>query len=241
MPTLPKPRPSNSLLTAAAQVFQRVSIQTLALGVLGMLSLWASLRFAARQTLVVLIFTRNWGTKPLDYMIRLLGSLPTLILGNAILVLTGAMGLHPQNPIIGVLFILLTLTLIGLPTVLQIGQEVLKDYDKRQLQQAVALGISRIVIGKKVALPSVHRSFNAAVTIAISRIIIEGYIVLDRTLFASPTNLTIIRDADGLLDIFYGIYSTMTIQSNAVLILLLFVTAMLVNFWSFSITPTHKP
>jgi ABC-type phosphate transport system permease subunit len=233
--------PSPSILAGGTSLLRSFSISYAIIIVVCTVSLWVILKFVASSTLVVLVFTRNWATRALDYVIRLLASIPTLILGNGILFLASAIGFQPHSTIAIALFILSALTLIGLPTVLQVGKEAFSDYDRRQLQQAAALGINRIVIGNKIALPTLRRTFNAAVTIAMTRIVIEGYVVVHRTLVAPPAPLAFPGEPSDLLHIFYGVYSTITIQSNVGLILVLFAIAILVNISLFNVIAGSKP
>jgi ABC-type phosphate transport system permease subunit len=197
--------------------------------------------YLARNALIFLFFSQSLWLRPIDYLIKLLGSLPTLILGNAVIVVSNRLDFHPTVPMASMAFIVLALAITGLPTILQIGREVLKDYDPKQLQQALALGIGKPTIGKDIIIPGIRRSFNAGITIAISRIIIEGYIVINRMVFMEPGGDRIIRDPQDFLDIFYGLYSTVTIETNATLIVLLFIIALSVNFLSFRVMSGKLP
>jgi ABC-type phosphate transport system permease subunit len=165
----------------------------------------------------------------------LTGSLPTLLLGNALLVSLNAVNFYPTSSWGIAILVWLTLLIIGLPTVLHIGQSILKDYDKKQLQQARSLGINNILIGNKIIYKSIRKSFNAAVLFAISRILIEGYIVLDKLMDTQAPHIIMIRDVKEFSSVFYKVYAAMTIQQNVFLIFVLFIMAIAVNVWSYGL------
>lgn len=228
-------QPSRTLLASWSPVFRAVSHKGVLAVILGTFSIWWLLRFLAKHALVVIIFYDDLRAKAVSYVIRMLAAIPTLILGNAILTLSGILGLHPRGLLSTSLFIVIALTLIGLPTVLNISQVVLRDHDRRQFFAARTMGINRTMVGHHVALRGIRRSFNMAVTIAVGRVIIEAYIVLDNTLFRNTDVSSVISDPQTFVKVFYAVYSSMTIQSNAVIILLLFFLAMLSNLWSFTV------
>lgn len=227
-------KPSAALREAGARVLEAASFKIILNTFLCALCLWLLLRLLAKHTLVVLNSLRGWSATLISYAIRLVAALPTLILGYAILQLSDAAGIRPHSYLEVSLFIVSALTIIGLPTVLNIAQAVLKDQDRRQFYAARSLGVDKVMVSRQVTLRSIRRSFNMAVTVALGRVIIEGYIVLDNTLFKVNTVSATVKDSQDFLSVFYAVYSSMTIESNAVLITIFFLLAMLSNLWSFS-------
>jgi ABC-type phosphate transport system permease subunit len=222
--------PSNTAILAARRAFQHLTLRILLSGAGGIVGLWFLLSFLARHTLVVLGSLRIWHARFLEYLIRLGSSVPTLILGNELIKLTDKLGLHPKTTLSSTVFVTAALTLIGLPTVLNIGQTVLKDQDNKPLNQALSLGVSRVLIGKKILLPSVRRSFNMAVTLSLGRIVIEAYIVIQSSVFERHAVYPI-KDAQDVMSVFNAVYSSMTVESNTALLIVLFVFALLGNLW----------
>lgn len=232
--------PDKAILTAVGGTRLHISL----LAVIGIslcfVLVSVSVRFITKETLVVLLFTRARGTTSLKFIVRLLSALPTLLLGNAVLILADVLQLRPSGPVSTFFFVALTIIAVALPTALNIGQEVLKEYDKRLTQQAGALGLSGIVTGRCIVMPSIRRSFNVAIIIAIGRTIIEAYLVLGNVLRSAQSEALIFNGSEDILAVFYQLYSSMTIQSNVGLILLLFVAATIANIWFVSMSAFNR-
>lgn len=230
---------SKSPLLFFSQNVSKIPISIYLLCVLGIFTLYFLLSFIGSESLIVLSLSDNLTKKIVGLLIKLLGALPTLILGNAVLVLSKKMGLLPTNIVGEFIYIISSLTLIGLPTTLQLGQEIIKDIDKKPVYQALSLGIGRNVIGKKIIMPGIKKTFNSAVVLSLSRILIEGYIVIAHGINNQQIGNGMLRNPEDLLDIFTSIYSKMTIDSNIYLILILFIIALFGNILSFSISSTQ--
>ena len=200
-------------------------------GLLLLIPAWILLTFLNRHFLVYTFFSgrrlRRW-TTPLN---RVLAAVPTLIVGNAFLTATQHLHLVPSTGWSVALFVIPMLTAIALPTALQIALEVVADYDSRQLQQATALGLHPFAIGNRLLMRGIRRSFLLANTLALSRVVIEAYIVIRQGVPGrGPLNSP--ATAEDLAEAFTGLYSTMTVQDNIWLIVVLGLLGLLFSFWS---------
>lgn len=223
--------PSSTAADSGHRLLRHLSFRNLILGAAGIITMWFMLGFLAKHTLITLTSSRRWYVTILEYLIRLAASIPTLILGNELIKLSNKLDIRPQSALPNALFVTTTLILIGLPTVLNIGQTIIKDHDNRSFNQALSLGVSRILIGKRVMFPSVHSSFHMAITLAVGRILIEAYIVIHSMINRSEM-AAVIKDSQDFISIFYAVYSSMTVEANATLLIVLFVFAMLGNLWA---------
>ena len=168
-----------------------------------------------------------------EWIIRFLGALPTLLLGNTLIVLADLIRVNPQesiivaNPIFILFFIFLVLVLIAIPTALQIGQELLADYETQNnhlIEGIVSVAATKMEVVIYFILPRLiyGRTLFAGIVMAIGRVAIEGYIVLNN-------QSIVISDTQTLRDIFYNLYSTTTIENNIVIIILLLFFAVIAN------------
>jgi ABC-type Fe3+ transport system permease subunit len=218
----------SSLAGVSRALARRASLAATVKALLFLAGIWLAVRYATDRTIAVLAFDRAVRAKLLRTIARILSTLPTIILGNALLVLVNGCHLKPRGAFATHLFLIGAVTLVSLPTALQVAGELLKDLDKRQLTQALALGLSRIKIGNAIVVPRLRGALNAAVTMALARTIIEAYIVLNHTLRVRSLAETI-NDAKGIMDTFVGLYSAMTIRDNVIVIVVLWIMALVVN------------
>lgn len=198
--------------------------------IIGLISFWYLLYKITTNTLAISFITSSKTGKVFSYIVKLLSTLPTLILGNAIIFLFKLLGFEADTFFKSYLFIIISLSIIGLPTTLHLGQELITDFNKNIYLQARSLGLNSIYIGKAIVIPSFQKTLRATVTLAVSRVIIEGYIIIDSVLKNIDKDMAMINDSEDLLDVFYTIYGTMTINSNAWVILIFFFIALFVNF-----------
>jgi ABC-type sulfate transport system permease component len=214
----------------------RLSILTspnhLMLGILISGLLWIVLYQLTSQIVVYAFFARKPMKLLLAVIVRLLAALPTLVLGNAVFLVGNRLGWLPRSQLATLCFILAALTIISLPTALQVLLEVVGDYDRRQLVQAMALGLNKLVIGKFILLKAIRKTRRLAVLLAMGRTLIEGYLVLDRGLSVTLRSSVSISSSSDLMDVFQGLYSAITIKDNIVMIVILLVFGIFFSLWS---------
>jgi ABC-type phosphate transport system permease subunit len=222
--------PVDAIQSNIASLTNVLSPELLLQFLIGAVIFWFVLRLLASQSLMVLRLKgrlrAGWFFNSAS---KLLASLPTIVLGSTVIGLTNTLGLQPVNETLQVVYMFSVYTIIGLPTVLQIGYASLEEVEQKKIEDALAQGFPDRYLISNVLWPSVRRSFNVAVTVAMSRIIVEGYIVIDRTLVAQSASTTLIEDSKAFLDIFNTIYSTMSVQTNPILILILFLIGLFTN------------
>lgn len=122
----------------------------------------------------------------------------------------------------------LLLTIIALPTALQIGLETLKDFEQQYpdcKQQAIALGATDMEVSRFIIIPAIYNTIKMGSTIAIARVFIEGFLALN--------NSNIFSEPQSIRDILYVLYSQTMIENNIILIiaLLVFSIVTMINFY----------
>lgn len=158
----------------------------------------------------------------LDFSVRLLAALPTVLLGNVLLTLLGLAGITLEPTIAGALSVPLLLTLLCLPTVIQSVRELARTVDKGMYSHARALGMSKYHAGLKLLLGQFRRSFNLAVGVGVGRVTIEAYLVYQSTSRTALNTGGSFKNWTEVSQLFKAVYATTTIQTNLVLILILF-------------------
>lgn len=79
----------------------------------------------------------------------------------------------------GLLFLaFITLLLIALPTVLEVGVGAMKDYDGSKIEVYIAFGADIQTTAKDYVIPAIKGSLNSAIALAACRVIVELHIAL---------------------------------------------------------------
>ena len=171
-------RPLAGLISGARRLAGVVTAEMLVFTSVSLPIVWCLLRFFLTRSLVVLTFQLGRTKALLKLFVRVLGTLPTVILGNVFLTAFYLVGYSPSTEAEAGLLLLVTIIIVALPTALQVGQEILDDCDKSSLQHARSLGLSNLAAGYLVVLPQYRKSLNVCVTFSLGRIIVELYIIL---------------------------------------------------------------
>jgi len=197
--------------------------------------LWA-LREIAENSLVVL-FVRGWkARRRYEYAMRLLGALPTAVLGSSVVVTLDNLGIYPRSSLAQYVLAILVILFVAFPTVMQVGIGLLRDYNSSSIEGYLALGTRVDETARVFVLPAMRSTMNTAVMLSASRVVIEAYLI---TRFAS--GIPAIDGDSGFLDLFRTIYSSVTVEDNVLLIFVLFLVALFVSV-SFVSTPvTQRP
>jgi ABC-type phosphate transport system permease subunit len=197
--------------------------------------LW-SLRWVAENSFVIL-FAKGWkARRRYEYAMRLVGALPTAVLGSSIVVTLSKLGLYPKSNLAQYFLALFIILFISLPTVMQVGVGLLKDYDGSAIAGYIALGAKVDKTARVFVIPSMRSTINTAVMVSSSRVVIEAYLV---TRFAS--GISAIKDDAGFLDLFRTIYSSVTVKDNVLLIFVLFLVALFVSVSFVSVPMSQRP
>lgn len=213
----------------------RIPLHTLIIVFVMMSLVWCSLSFFSKRVITVYLFISlctNYDKflKFFEFITRFLSLLPTLILGNVIIISLAKIELPSTNIVVNIVIIVTSLVFIGLPSIIQLMIKVLKDFNIQQLvQDRVLLGVD-YERGIKDAIPI--SSFKASIIVSLGRIFIEGYLALYNTDFIHLPNNAIFNSPTDVSKIFYILYSTATIHSNIYLILILFIMACVANLWA---------
>lgn len=189
--------------------------------------------YVSRDAIYGLLFLPESGLsgffrKNLLRLVKLLSSLPTLILGNAVLILAGVLNFSPTRPFYMWIFLLAAFSVMALPMSIQLGISILSNYDRTQLESAMIDGASKIQAARKVIFPPLRTNFNSTLTFAVSRIFLEAYIFISKgkgTLFQD------IKDSENMLEMFKEIYSSAAIKDNISIIIILFIFAFLLTYF----------
>lgn len=168
---------------------------------------------------------------------RVLCTLPTLILGNAFLFLVPSAVWGSRNESVAVIWISITLIVVSLPTTLTYGFELFSDPALYGVQHARALGVDNTTTVKHLVLARLNTPLRVGVFLAISRTLIEAFVVVD-SLSRSTDFRFSVTGSEQVLAILNAAYSTMTVRSNVVLILVLFIISLIANAFSFTISST---
>jgi ABC-type phosphate transport system permease subunit len=182
--------------------------------------------------------------KLLKGSVRLIAGLPTLITGNAVVLLAQRIGFTPQGWVQTLLYTLGCLVIIALPMVLHVGSQMLNAVPERaeltELMEAAEVdGAQPEEATRMLLMPSRKRELGVVTTIAISRVFVEAYIVLDRSILQGGQP-EIFSDPQTFLETLHSLYSTMTIEANIPLIIILFILAMAANVWISGVLNTHR-
>jgi sulfate transport system permease protein len=151
----------------------------------------------------VLVRDRFWGKSALEVLIDVPFALPTIVAGLVLLALYG-----PRSPI-GVnvantrAAVFLAFLFVTLPFVVRTVQPVLAELDRDAEEAAASLGASRLVIFRRIILPSLVPAITAGAALSFARAISEyGSLVLlsgnlpQRTEVSSVRILTYIENGD---------------------------------------------
>jgi sulfate transport system permease protein len=127
----------------------------------------------------VLVRDRFWGKSVLEVLIDVPFALPTIVAGLVLLALYG-----PRSPI-GVnvantrTAVFLAFLFVTLPFVVRTVQPVLAELDRDAEEAAASLGASRLVIFRRIILPSLVPAITAGAALSFARAISEyGSLVL---------------------------------------------------------------
>jgi sulfate transport system permease protein len=127
----------------------------------------------------VLVRDRFWGKSALEVLIDVPFALPTIVAGLVLLALYG-----PRSPI-GVnvantrAAVFLAFLFVTLPFVVRTVQPVLAELDRDAEEAAASLGASRLVIFRRIILPSLVPAITAGAALSFARAISEyGSLVL---------------------------------------------------------------
>jgi sulfate transport system permease protein len=127
----------------------------------------------------VLVRDRFWGKSVLEVLIDVPFALPTIVAGLVLLALYGPrspIGVNVANTRVAVFLAFLFVTL---PFVVRTVQPVLAELDRDAEEAAASLGASRLVIFRRIILPSLVPAITAGAALSFARAISEyGSLVL---------------------------------------------------------------
>ena len=127
----------------------------------------------------VLVRDRFWGKRVLDVIIDIPFALPTIVAGLVLLSLygkQGPLGLDWANTRIAVF---LALAFVTLPFIIRTVQPVLEELETDVEEAAASLGAGRLMIFRRIILPSLFPAIAAGAALSFSRAISEyGSLVL---------------------------------------------------------------
>ena len=224
----------SSAIPSSFRVLLKYSfLELVGFGLLGFATLLA-LRAVAENSLI-LLFASRWRVRQrYEYSMRFLSSLPTAVLGSAIVVTLDRVGAYPTNRFGQFVLILGTILFITLPTVMQVGLSSMKDFDRAQIEGYIALGAQADETARVFVVPAMRRTLNTAILLSASKVVIETYLV---GRFAKGS--AIVEAGGGIPDLFKSIYSAVTIEDNVILIVVLFFLSAFLNT-SFMSAPLSK-
>lgn len=202
---------------------------------LSFLVVWLFLYIAAREfTIVSLSLAEsNWFQRLVTYLVKLLSVIPTVLMGNAFLLLAAKINFLPKDEFQSVVFVVVGLVLVGLPTILKLTNDLLygiREIIQPQVTGAMGLGATILQTHRHITFDIVKRSFTTIVVFGLSRVFVEGYLVVLNSAIPVPRLFGV--GPKDLFSIFSKIYSTVTIESNIVLVILLFFIAITLNIFS---------
>ena len=195
-----------------------------------LIGLLAFLFYVSREVIYGVLFLplSDWRRKTFLILLRLLSSLPTLIIGNAVLSIALFLNIHPAHPLSMWLFLLLAFSMMALPVTIPLGFAILSNYDRRQLEEGQLSGLTKLQTARNLIFPSYRAHFNSALTFALSRIFFEAYIVMRKgELFKDGFK---VNNAQDMLEIFERVYSSTTIGNNIPAIIILFALSLFLTY-----------
>jgi len=200
---------------------------------------WSITRIIAGHIAPLLTFHQTAFSTLFRYVVRLLAVLPTLIVGNSVLTLSDMVGTTPYGYTGIVPFFLVAFLLMVMPTVLNVSYAMVKTTDRTALQHAIALGLSEPYAARHVIMPRLRVSLDTAITLAITRVVVEIAVVVNTSSLLTLRDNGLPRDSATLFSTFRAIYGSVTVESNAIAIVILFIVAVLLSSFSIGIGALH--
>lgn len=198
---------------------------------------WLLIANAATVVISTIVVLEGRRSKLVEYGNLLLASIPTPLLGSALLVAIDSFMEIPSSwPGIGI-FITFIWVGLAIPVSLQISLSAARDAVKSLTGTIIfdrAQGFSDTRIGLGV-VANVRRSIVNGATIGWGRVIIEGYVVFTSPFSQLDTGTVLLRRPSEVGALIKNMYSSTTIGDNVYLILLLFIVALLANTLQFSL------
>ena len=176
-------------------------------------TIWLVARWCVFRVLPILVHGQGSVSFLLKYSIRLASALPTVIIGNAIVISMHLAGVEPANATAVIALLIVALVLMVLPTVLQVSGEVAKSYHGEELPHALALGLPAPFAARHVVLPRIVTTLHTAIALAITRVIVEIAVVVNTVPLARIRADALPQDPKDLFEIFQTLYSSVTVLS----------------------------